>query len=164
MAGETTDAKNASREEQLSPRQAQLWDFLKRERVGDKLLFTANHTREFMRVSDVRKDVMVWDLLRRLEGKEFIGRKRGKPGEGITISFDVKAGANNGSRPGRKSSRHKGGKQGVDKRPKKVSEKHVLARIDGDIAEIEREIKKLRADLAAKKTLRKQVTELFEGE
>lgn len=151
-----------SSESELSPRQAALWGFLKREKVGDsELLFTANHARQFMQESDVKVDTMVWDLLRRLEEKRFLKRKKGKRGEGITLLFDAKGPSRNSSQPHAKPGRRT---KKAGRGSKVVTGKQALAKIDGDIAAIEEKLNNLKADLSAKRALRKQVIELFGGE
>lgn len=119
-----------------------LWTYLNRERVGNVLIFTAEHAKEVATQVGTSKN-RIWGMLHRLQKYGFITRRRRKKG-GIIINFDViKASKDKVEPKGRPSGKH-------SPKERELTVNQLRERLRMEIASLERR-------LADKRTLYAQI-------
>ena len=124
--------------------------FLKREKVTDELLFTAEHAQQAAKELGM-KDTEVWTTMRRLEKKGEFTLKKNKPGRGIIVTFN-----SSGVHPA--SARRLKGRKGGQLRVKQSNRSKLT--VNGLLKTLDSEIQALEAQLQRKRVLRKEIASL----
>lgn len=124
---------------------ADLLSFLKKEIVGNELLFTADHARRVVEELGFHDTMSVWNTLSRLEKGGQLIRKKKKRGKGISVSLNT-------SEPQAPTRRGKGSNT--------LTVPQLLSQLETEIASLENTIATREKQLTEKKTLYKQISTL----
>lgn len=138
---------------QHKPRMADLLSFLKKEIVGNELLFTADTARRVVEELGFRRASDAWNVLRRLEKKSQVTLKKKRFGKGIVVSFN--AGEEPQAPKSERPARHR-----RSKGPNTLTVPQLLHQLETEIASLENTIAVRKEQLAEKKALFKQISTL----
>lgn len=125
-------------------RMAALLSFLKKEMIGNELLFTADHARRVVEELGFHNPMSAWNTLRNMEKSGQIIRKKKKRGKGIFVSL-------NAGEPQAPTKKGKGSTLTVPQ---------LLAQLESEIASLENTIAMKKEQLAQKQALYKQISTL----
>ncbi|MBO05679.1 MAG: hypothetical protein QF745_10375 [Planctomycetota bacterium] len=123
--------------------------FLRREMIGEELLFTPDMTKQVERELSTPR-AYVHQMLHSLERKGLVSLTKRSRGKGFKVSFSTSGKTKRVVRRKRRGS--------------KTKDPSIIDKIDGQIARHESEIARHKSELARKQGLRRDVVKLLGGE
>ena len=137
---------------------AELSAFIKREMVSTEMVISREMTRQIAEQLKIKKSDSVYDMIRILEKKGIINRKRQKTSKGIIVSFPTTEPELESQQPQEeKRNRRSGRSKRSEKKPKRSRGAENSPTIDELISDLGTEIEDLKKKLDARIKLHDQL-------